>query len=137
MSVFPAWPADPPLRRLFVRDLVILARIGVHPHEVHARQRVRINIDFGVLDDAAGAEPGRDDLARTVSYERVAAQARELATADHVRLVETLAERLAAAVLSDPRILVVRVRVEKLDVFPDAAAVGVEIERRRPAPPAG
>jgi len=28
----------------------------------------------------------------------------------------------------------VRVRVEKLDIFPDAASVGVEIERKSPYP---
>jgi len=48
----------------------------------------------------------------------------------HVRLVETLAERIAAGVLADPRIRVIRVRVEKLDVFAELDAVGVEIERR-------
>jgi 7,8-dihydroneopterin aldolase/epimerase/oxygenase len=43
--------------------------------------------------------------------------------------VETLAERIAALCLSDRRVRVARVRVEKLDVFPDATSVGVEIER--------
>jgi dihydroneopterin aldolase len=31
--------------------------------------------------------------------------------------------------LGDPRVRSARVRVEKLDVFPDAASAGVEIER--------
>jgi len=33
--------------------------------------------------------------------------------------------------LSDPRVLSARIRVEKLDVFPEAESVGVEIERFR------
>jgi dihydroneopterin aldolase len=45
-------------------------------------------------------------------------------------LVETLAERLAAFCLKDSRVVAVRVRVEKLDVFADAASVGVEIVRK-------
>ena len=49
----------------------------------------------------------------------------------HVQLVETLAERMAEALMADGRIFLVRVRVEKLDVFADAASAGVEIERRR------
>jgi dihydroneopterin aldolase len=53
-----------------------------------------------------------------------------MVTAGHVQLVETLAERLAEACLADARIKVARVRVEKLDVFADAASVGVEVERR-------
>ncbi len=46
-------------------------------------------------------------------------------------LVETLAERLAETCLADERVQVVRMRVEKLDVFDDLASVGVEIERQR------
>jgi dihydroneopterin aldolase len=46
-------------------------------------------------------------------------------------LVETLAERIAEACLADPRIHLARIRVEKLDIFADAASAGVEIERRQ------
>jgi len=31
----------------------------------------------------------------------------------------------------DERVELVRIRVEKLDIFPDAVSAGVEIERRR------
>jgi dihydroneopterin aldolase len=123
------------LRHVFLRDLVLPASIGVLPHEHAARQRVRINVDLGVQDD--GAQPysraavGRDELARVVDYALVAEQVRQIVAAGHVRLVETLAERIAEACLADPRIHLARIRVEKLDVYPDIAAVGVEIERRQ------
>jgi dihydroneopterin aldolase len=128
MSVFPPWPQTPPLRRVFLRDLVMLADIGVYPHEIGVKQRVRVNIDFGVQDEA-GLTVGRDDLSRTVSYEHLVHLVRRLIEAGHVRLVETLAERIAAGVLADARIRVVRIRVEKLDVFDELESVGVEIER--------
>ncbi len=130
MSVFPPWPQQPPLRRVFLRDLVTLARIGVHPHEEGTQQRVRVNIEFGVVDEAVGEGGiGRDDLSRTVSYERVVQLVRRVIGEGHVRLVETLAERIAAGVLAEARVRVVRVGVEKLDVFAELDAVGVEIER--------
>jgi dihydroneopterin aldolase len=44
--------------------------------------------------------------------------------------VETLAEEIADICLDDGRVRVVRVRVEKLDVFDEAVSVGVEIERQ-------
>ncbi|MCF3946320.1 dihydroneopterin aldolase [Acidiphilium sp. AL] len=122
-------------RRMFVRDLVMEARIGVHAHEHGRTQRIRVNLDLAVDDD--GARPlsrqavGRDVLTRVVDYEHLVNAARELIVAGHVQLVETLAERLAELCLADRRVALVRVRVEKLDVFPDAEAVGVEIERRR------
>ena len=42
-----------------------------------------------------------------------------------------LAEAIADACLADQRVLVARIRVEKIEVMPDAASAGVEIERRR------
>jgi dihydroneopterin aldolase len=110
---------------LFVRDLVLPCLIGVHRHERDAKQRVRINLDLTV------AEPdGRDDrLASVVNYETIVGRIRDAIASGHVNLVETLAERIAALCLDDSRVRSARVRVEKLDVFPDAASVGIEIER--------
>ncbi len=119
--------AAPGIRHVFLRDMVLQASIGWYPHEHGVTQRVRINIDLGVEDDAASS----DDLSRVVSYETVAVAVRAIVAAEHIKLVETLAERLATACLSDPRVLLAHVQVEKLDVFPDAAAAGIAILRRR------
>ncbi len=119
---------------MFIRDLVLAASIGVHAHEHAAPQRIRINLDLAVADEQAPrlsrAAVGRDELGRVVDYEAVIAKARAIAGAGHVQLVETLAERLAEACLADPRVLIARVRVEKLDLFADAASAGIEVERR-------
>lgn len=116
------------LRHMFIRDLVLPASIGVHAHERAAKQRVRINLDLAI-DDAGG--DGRDDFAHVVDYETLIRDVRAEIAARHVRLVETMAERLAAICLTDSRVVLARVRVEKLDIFPDACSAGVEIERRR------
>ncbi len=139
---------DPPrlagrgLRHVFLRDMVLPASIGVYPHERAAKQRVRINVDMGVAEDTPGtgvsrAGVGRDELGRVVDYEVVARSIRDVVGAGHVMLVETLAERLAETCLRDARVEVVRVRVEKLDVFDDLASVGVEVERRQGTCPRG
>jgi 7,8-dihydroneopterin aldolase/epimerase/oxygenase len=123
------------VRHVFLRDLVLTASIGVHPHERTAPQRVRINIDLAVEDDGAqllSRKPvGRDELSRVVDYEKVADSARQIVASGHVRLVETLAERIAEVCLADRRVHLARVRVEKLDIFADATSAGVEIERRQ------
>ena len=66
-----------------------------------------------------------------VDYQRLAAAVRSIVAAGHVRLVETLAERIATACLDDKRVMKVCVTVEKLDVFGDAASAGVAVERVR------
>jgi dihydroneopterin aldolase len=121
------------IRHVFLRDMVLSASIGIYPHEHTEKQRVRINVDLGVDDDSAraGLAVGADELGRVVNYEKIANSVRSIAGAGHTRLVETMAERIAQACLGDPRVHIVRVRVEKLDVFPDAASAGIEIERDR------
>lgn len=122
------------LRHVFLRDLDLAAHIGVHPHEHEAAQRVRINLDLAVEDPgASGAAPpvGADELVRVVDYEALAAHVRGIVGAGHVKLVETLAERIAVACLGHECVRKVKVTVEKLDVFADARSAGVAVERVR------
>ena len=116
------------LYRILVRDLLLKCSIGIHQHERLAPQRVRINIDMAVFEGGGGAS---DDIAQVVSYEDVITGVKRLLEAGHINLVETLAENIAALCLNDRRVESVRVRVEKLDVYAEAASVGVEIERRQ------
>ncbi len=115
-----------PARRTFIRDLILPAQIGVYAHEQGVPQRIRVNVDAWTDDDPA--TDGVDRLDRVLNYERLRDAVHQAVDAGHVKLTETLAERVAAACLTG-RVRRVRVRVEKLDVFPDAAAAGVEIER--------
>jgi dihydroneopterin aldolase len=126
MSDAPQPAAGLPIRRVFVRNLVLDAAIGIYPSEMGRHQRVRINIDLAVED----VPPRADSITEVVSYEGLVSSARAVVSeGGHVQLVETLAERLAACCFGDPRILSARIRVEKLDIFEEAEAVGVEIER--------
>ncbi len=116
------------LTRVFVRDLVLNAMIGVYEQEKLKPQRIRINID---LMAALRPGPSSDDLADVVSYETVVNNIRAVVESGHVNLVETLAERIAERCLIDRRVQSARVRVEKLDVLQDVGSVGVEIEREQ------
>lgn len=111
---------------VFVRDLVLGASIGVYKHEKRTAQPVRINIDLAVDES-----PVDDDVRNVVDYQKVIDGVAAILDAGHINLVETLAERIAEMCLADRRVASTRVRVEKLNVAPEAAAVGVEIERSR------
>jgi 7,8-dihydroneopterin aldolase/epimerase/oxygenase len=119
------------LRHVFVRDLEILALLGVHEHEKREPQRIVLNIDLSVREDLVTLA---DDIENVVSYEAVVRRVEAIVAQGHVHLVETLAERIAEACLADERVSAARVRVEKPDIIPNARSVGVEIERlRQPA----
>jgi 7,8-dihydroneopterin aldolase/epimerase/oxygenase len=109
---------------VFIRDLELLARIGVHGHEHGKPQPVRINVWL-----TCNVEVRSDKLDSAVDYEKVADTIRGIIAADHINLAETLAERIAASCLKDKRVQHVRVRVEKLHALAGTDAAGVEIER--------
>lgn len=113
-------------RRILVRDLVLHCEIGVFRHARGTRQRVRINLDLAAREEDV---PVGDDLRNVVCHDEIVSGIRRLAEGGHVNLVETLAERIAEMCLADARIRIARVRLEKLDVDPDLASVGIEIER--------
>jgi dihydroneopterin aldolase len=117
--------AERAIRHVFIRNLELNARIGVHGHEKGKPQPVRINLDLAV-EDAVALE---DRLENVVDYEAITDKIRDLIAAGHINLAETLAERIAEAAFQDRRVRAARVRVEKLHALPGAESAGVEIER--------
>ncbi len=117
--------ADRRIRHVFVRDLMLDGHIGIHSHEQGVSQRLRINLDLAVIDQPLPA----DRIEHVVCYQQVIEGVTAVVGRRHVNLVETLAEDIAQSILANPQVTAVRVRVEKLDAFANAASVGVEIER--------
>jgi len=115
-----------PLYRVLIRDLVLSASIGVHLHEKHMPQRVRINVELDVKAAAARLD---DDLNNVVCYDELIQAIHKLSEGPHIHLAETFAERILELCLADERVRRVSVTVEKLDVYANAAAVGVTMVR--------
>jgi 7,8-dihydroneopterin aldolase/epimerase/oxygenase len=114
--------------RVLVRDLVLPCSIGIYEYERQKLQRVRFNVELDVADPGSFAG---GEFARVLNYETVVNGIKALIAAGHVDLVETLAERIAGLCLDDRRSIRATVSVEKLDVYPEAQAVGVSVVRRR------
>ena len=113
-------------RHVFVSNLEVLTIIGVHDAEKRAPQRVIASVDLKVAESG----PSRSDrLGDVLDYAQIVRLVERLTPQGHVNLLETLAERIAEGCLVDPRVLAVRVRLEKPDVIANARSVGIEIER--------
>ncbi len=115
------------ITHVFIRNLEILADIGVHGHEQSTPQPVRINVDLGVGE---GGDP-EDRLDRVVDYEALTKKIQAFLERGHINLAETLAERIAEIAFEDRRVVSARVRVEKRHALAGAESAGVEIERVR------
>lgn len=115
-----------PPDRISLRDHIVEAEIGAFQVERGLTQKLRFNlvVELRPHDGAAS-----DDVDLILSYDRLTeAIALELG-AERLNLLETLAERIAARILTEPQPLRVFLRIEKLDRGP--FALGVEIVRSR------
>jgi dihydroneopterin aldolase len=117
--------------RIVLSRLAVYAHHGVHPEEERLGQRFYISLTC-FLDLAPAGQA--DDWDLSVCYAALAEMAHEIATTRRFRIIEGLAEAIAAEALARySRIEAVRVTVEK----PEAPVpfildgVAVEIERRR------
>ena len=115
-----------PRRLVFVRDLVLDAYIGAYESEQGVAQPVRINMDVEVVEPSA---PLGDRLEDVLCYNKLTQGVKAIIAEGHIKLVETLAERIASLALAHPLALSVRVRIEKPNAVAEAEAAGVEIWR--------
>ncbi|MEL6372528.1 MAG: dihydroneopterin aldolase [Pseudomonadota bacterium] len=116
-------------RRVFVRDMEVMASIGIFEHEKRYEQRVFVTVDLKVADDYDGVSDAVDDV---LDYGTVVRAVHRIVDDGHINLIETLAQRVADACLDDKRVLAARILIEKPDAFTCARSVGIEIERTAP-----
>lgn len=115
-------------RRVHIDRLELVASVGVFEVEKRYEQRIIVSVALDVVDSYDGLSDRLEDV---LDYDAVVRRINAIAEAGHFHLIETLAERIAAACLEDRRVAVVRVRVDKPDIVPGCRSVGVEIVRRR------
>ena len=115
-----------PRDRISLRDHVVEADIGAFQKERGHRQRLMFNV---VVEVRPAPRPLNDDVDRILSYDRITESIAAELAAERLNLLETLAERVAERILSEPQAMRVFVRIDKLDVGP--YKLGVEIVRSR------
>jgi dihydroneopterin aldolase len=118
------------LDRISIAGLRVRGHHGVLPEE-RARGQDFIVDALLWLDVAPAA--ARDDLMLTADYAAMTGRLADIVAGPPVALIETLAERLAAACLADPVVREAEVTVHKPEapVSADIADISVTVRRRR------
>ena len=114
-------------QRVCIDGMIMECMIGIHECEHQAPQRVSIDVE---LVRREPDDPTDEVYARVMCYETIINMIRAIAEQGHIKLVETFAERIAdVCILKYPEITALNISVNKIDVFPDVANVGVRLER--------
>ncbi|MGK6355868.1 dihydroneopterin aldolase [Sphingomonas sp. DT-207] len=109
---------------ILLEGLDVPMGLGIHPQERAAPQRVVLSVAMTCRYDAAP----EDRIEAVIDYDFLREGIRTLAASRHFELQETLCDAVAALALADPRVVQVRVRSMKPDIYPDAQ-IGCEVVR--------
>ncbi len=112
---------------ILIDRLELSAHVGVPDEERAVAQRLTVSLRLEVARDFRELD---DDISRTVDYFAVCGAIETLAAERPRRLIETLAEEIATAVLRYFAVTAVEVELRKF-ILPDTAFVGVRIRRER------
>jgi dihydroneopterin aldolase len=108
-----------------IHGLSVTARVGVPEEERSAAQRLKLNL---ILWPARGLAGLRDSVENTVDYDEAARLVRKVAADGERKLIETLADDVARALLGRFSLRRVSVEVVKF-ILPDTDWVAVRIQR--------
>ncbi len=117
-----------PLDRIRIQELTTRTVIGFKDWEREKKQDVSLTLVLHVDLRPAGLS---DDVADTVDYKRVKNRVLALVEGSEFKLIERLAEAVAACCLEEPGVAQVDVTVDKLGALRFARSVSVEISRSK------
>ena len=112
--------------KVFIKGLHIQTTIGFFQWEKEIKQTLVIDVAMA-WDTAKAAE--NDELAKTLDYAEISTIIESFANDNPVDLIETLAERMAAFLMSEFHIPWLKLTIGKPGAVHNATTVGVEIER--------
>ncbi|MEI6352167.1 MAG: dihydroneopterin aldolase [Verrucomicrobiota bacterium] len=110
---------------IHIQSLTLSSHIGVPDEERAQAQRLTVSL---TLEPKLGFAALDDRIEQTVDYAAVCELMKTIASAKPRRLLETLAEELAAGILQQFPILRLNLEVRKY-ILPDTQFVAVRIER--------
>jgi 7,8-dihydroneopterin aldolase/epimerase/oxygenase len=114
----------PTKRKIMLEDFDLAVDIGFHDFEIGTPQRLRVNIEVWLAESAF---PQCDTVAAAWDYDVLRSAVQALVAGRRFNLQETVAHAIYALVAARHGVEAVRVSTRKPDIYPDCAAVGVEI----------
>ncbi len=114
----------PAKRKIMLEDFDVAVDIGFHDFEIGTPQRLRINIEVWLAETAF---PRCDTVAQAWDYDVLRTAVLGLVAGRRFNLQETVAHSIYDMVAARHGVTAIRVSTRKPDIYPDCAAVGVEL----------
>ncbi len=109
---------------LFIKDLVIVGKHGVHDLEKESPQRFGVTVELKLAGSKAIVS---DNLTDTTDWSQLKQEIIKIVEGKTYNLIERLAMEVAASVLKDKRVSRAVVTIDKIDAF-ESGIPGVRLE---------
>ena len=113
------------LKKIIIKDLILLISVGIHTFEKQKKQRVMFNLKITT-------EPNlKPDIKSIVNYETVIKDIKKITEKKHYDLLESLSESIFDEIFKNKKIKKIKLKIEKLDIIKETTSVGIEVVKTK------
>ena len=113
------------LKKIIIKDLILLISVGIHAFEKQKKQRVMFNLKITT-------EPNlKPDIKSIVNYETVIKDIKKITEKKHYDLLESLSESVFDEIFKNKNVKKIKLKIEKLDIMRETKSVGIEVVKTK------
>tara|TARA_Y100000768_G_scaffold375796_1_gene347026 strand:+ start:2925 stop:3311 length:387 start_codon:yes stop_codon:yes gene_type:complete len=113
------------LKKIIIRDLILLISVGIHTFEKQKKQRVMFNLKITT-------EPNlKPDIKSIVNYETIIKDIKKITEKKHYDLLESLSESVFDEIFKNKNVKKIKLKIEKLDIIRETKSVGIEVVKTK------
>ena len=109
---------------IFVKNFISNCLIGVYPEEKVNKQKVKISVKLTII-----RKKHEDNLSTTVCYQNILRSLENINNYGHIKLVETLANKLADEFKKIKNVTKILVKINKCEISKKGTDVGFILKR--------
>ena len=110
-------------RKILIKNLIILASVGVYKHEKQNKQKIIVNLELLLTNES---EPVYDDLQATQDYSQFRKCLIDIVQSQHFQLLEILVDKIHSTLMKNKYVIGAKVQIFKPNIFSDCE-VGYEL----------
>ena len=104
---------------IFVKNFITSCLIGVYPEEKKNKQKIKVSVKLNIKRRITS-----DQLSSTVCYQNVLNTLKNIQNYDHIKLVETLANKLAEEFKKINDVTKIKIKIVKCNISKKHTDVG-------------
>tara|TARA_B100000902_G_C27108937_1_gene812565 strand:- start:63 stop:449 length:387 start_codon:yes stop_codon:yes gene_type:complete len=113
------------LKKIIIRDLILLISVGIHTFEKQKKQRVMFNLEITT-------EPNlKPEIKSIVNYETIIKVIKKITEKKHYDLLESLSESVFDEIFKNKNVKKIKLKIEKLDIMKETKSVGIEVVKTK------